>query len=170
MINVTKPILTNPDHKKAPRTLYNRDPQGFIYVDDYKRNRHYQEYRHGVLPIEKWSTLEKKELISRSRTSTSSKGNEDDESLENLLGDKLYAEFDESDTHVLERFDTSAGNPVNDILLKLNLPDHKSILTDSKVTPIKHGRMTKPYSSPRFIANCFNAGYLKMEVKVPDSS
>ncbi|GJY32585.1 hypothetical protein Tco_0417054 [Tanacetum coccineum] len=25
--------------------------------------------------------------------------------------------------------------------------------------------MTKPYSSPRFIANCFNAGYLKMEVK-----
>nr|GEZ15185.1 UDP-N-acetylglucosamine diphosphorylase 1 [Tanacetum cinerariifolium] len=25
--------------------------------------------------------------------------------------------------------------------------------------------MTKPYSSPCFIANCFNAGYLKMEVK-----
>nr|GEZ45983.1 hypothetical protein [Tanacetum cinerariifolium] len=40
-----------------------------------------------------------------------------------------------------------------------------SILTDSKVTPTKHGRMTKPYSSPCFIANCFNAGYLKMEVK-----
>ncbi|GJU26882.1 hypothetical protein Tco_1165503 [Tanacetum coccineum] len=37
-----------------------------------------------------------------------------------------------------------------------------SILTDSKVTPTKHGRMTKPYSSPRFIANYFNAGYLKM--------
>ncbi|GKD22127.1 hypothetical protein Tco_1223830, partial [Tanacetum coccineum] len=30
------------------------------------------------------------------------------------------------------RFDTSAGNPVKEILLKLNLPDHKSILTDSK--------------------------------------
>ncbi|GJU05400.1 hypothetical protein Tco_1121830 [Tanacetum coccineum] len=52
-----------------------------------------------------------------------------------------HAEFDESDTHVLERFDTSAGNPVKEILLKLNLPDHRSILTDSK-----------------------------MEVKVPDSS
>ncbi|GJW72269.1 hypothetical protein Tco_0129186 [Tanacetum coccineum] len=78
--------------------------------------------------------------------------------------------FDESDTHVLERFDTSAGNPVKEILLKLNLPNHKSILTDSKVTPTKHGRMTKPCSSPRFIANYFNAGYLKMEVKVPDSS
>ncbi|GJX02162.1 hypothetical protein Tco_0186075 [Tanacetum coccineum] len=33
--------------------------------------------------------------------------------------------FDESDTHVLERFDTSAGNPVKEILLKLNLPDHR---------------------------------------------
>nr|GEW85511.1 hypothetical protein [Tanacetum cinerariifolium] len=31
----------------------------------------------------------------------------------------------------------------------------KSILTDSKVTLTKYGRMTKPYSSPKFIANCF---------------
>ncbi|GKC74427.1 hypothetical protein Tco_1120310 [Tanacetum coccineum] len=38
-----------------------------------------------------------------------------------------HAEFDESDTRVLERFDTSAGNPVKEILLKLNLPDHRSI-------------------------------------------
>ncbi|GJZ62147.1 hypothetical protein Tco_0618284 [Tanacetum coccineum] len=78
--------------------------------------------------------------------------------------------FDESDTYVLEIFDTSAGNPVKEILLKLNLPDHISILTDSKVTPTNHGRMRKPYPSPYFIANCLNAGYLKMEVKVPDSS
>ncbi|GKE64826.1 hypothetical protein Tco_1518987, partial [Tanacetum coccineum] len=41
----------------------------------------------------------------------------------------LKAEFDESDTHVLERFDTSAGNHVKEILLKLNLPDHR-ILKD----------------------------------------
>ncbi|GJR66768.1 putative reverse transcriptase domain-containing protein [Tanacetum coccineum] len=67
------------------------------------------------------------------------------------------------------RFDTLAGNPVKEILLKLNLPDHMSILTDSKVTPTNHRRMTKPYSSPfLFIANCFNAGYLKMEVKGND--
>ncbi|GJW55650.1 hypothetical protein Tco_0099735 [Tanacetum coccineum] len=65
----------------------------------------------------------------------------------------------------LPRFYTSAGNPVKKILLKLNLPDHGSILMDSKVTPTKHGRMTKPYSSPLFIANYFNAGYLKMVVK-----
>ncbi|GJS17995.1 copia protein [Tanacetum coccineum] len=30
------------------------------------------------------------------------------------------------------RFDTSAGNPVKEILPKLNLPDHRSILIDSK--------------------------------------
>nr|GEX23701.1 hypothetical protein [Tanacetum cinerariifolium] len=35
------------------------------------------------------------------------------------------------------------------------------------VTPTKPGRMTKPYSSHRFIANCFNAGNLKIEVKDP---
>ncbi|GKA63692.1 hypothetical protein Tco_0763298 [Tanacetum coccineum] len=69
-----------------------------------------------------------------------------------------------------KRFDTSAGNPVKEILLKLNLPDHRLILTDSNVTPTNHERMTKPYSSPSFIANCFYARYLKMEVKVPDSS
>ncbi|GJV53915.1 endoglucanase 1-like protein [Tanacetum coccineum] len=40
--------------------------------------------------------------------------------------------FDEFDTYVLERFDTPAGNPVKKILLKLNLSDHRSILTDSK--------------------------------------
>ncbi|GJY62528.1 hypothetical protein Tco_0463185 [Tanacetum coccineum] len=37
------------------------------------------------------------------------------------------------------RFNTIAGNLVKKILLKLNLSDHKSILTDSKVTPTKHG-------------------------------
>nr|GEW46564.1 hypothetical protein [Tanacetum cinerariifolium] len=65
---------------------------------------------------------------------------------------------------------TQARNLVKEILLKFNLPDHRSILMDSQVTPAKHGRMTKPYSSHRFIANCFNAGYLKMEIEVHVSS
>nr|GEU39901.1 integrase, catalytic region, zinc finger, CCHC-type, peptidase aspartic, catalytic [Tanacetum cinerariifolium] len=39
-----------------------------------------------------------------------------------------------------------------------------------RVTPTKLGRITKPYSSYCFIANCFNAGNIKMEVKVPGSS
>ncbi|GJU48765.1 hypothetical protein Tco_1218320 [Tanacetum coccineum] len=40
-----------------------------------------------------------------------------------------HAEFDESNANMLERFYTSAGNPVKEILLKLNLPDHR-ILKD----------------------------------------
>nr|GFB18756.1 hypothetical protein [Tanacetum cinerariifolium] len=39
----------------------------------------------------------------------------------------------------------------------------RSILTDLQVTSTKSGRMTKPYSSHRFIANCFNARNLKIE-------
>ncbi|GKG55627.1 hypothetical protein Tco_0574521, partial [Tanacetum coccineum] len=31
------------------------------------------------------------------------------------------------------RFNTAAGNPVKETLLKLSLPDHWSILTDSKM-------------------------------------
>ncbi|GKE26032.1 hypothetical protein Tco_1441416, partial [Tanacetum coccineum] len=34
---------------------------------------------------------------------------------------------------ILKRFNTTAGNPVKKILLKLNLSDHRSILTDSKI-------------------------------------
>ncbi|GJS50853.1 hypothetical protein Tco_0624215 [Tanacetum coccineum] len=54
-------------------------------------------------------------------------------------GGSYEVSFDESNTHVLERFYTSAGNPVKEILIKLNLPDHKLILMDLKVTPTKHG-------------------------------
>nr|GEW44683.1 reverse transcriptase domain-containing protein [Tanacetum cinerariifolium] len=43
----------------------------------------------------------------------------------------------------------------------------RSILTDSQVTPTKPRRMTNPYSSHRFIANCFNAGHVKMEIMPP---
>ncbi|GJV28033.1 hypothetical protein Tco_1384481 [Tanacetum coccineum] len=53
--------------------------------------------------------------------------------------DVLIIQFDESNANMLERFYTSAGNPVKEILLKLNLPDHRSILTDSKVTPTTPG-------------------------------
>ncbi|GKD88881.1 hypothetical protein Tco_1364388, partial [Tanacetum coccineum] len=35
-------------------------------------------------------------------------------------------EYDESNTYVLERFNTTAGNPVKKILLKLNLSDHRT--------------------------------------------
>ncbi|GJX05431.1 hypothetical protein Tco_0191347 [Tanacetum coccineum] len=38
-----------------------------------------------------------------------------------------HAEYDESNTYVLERFNTTAGNPVKKILLKLNLSDHSYV-------------------------------------------
>ncbi|GJZ65056.1 hypothetical protein Tco_0621752 [Tanacetum coccineum] len=50
----------------------------------------------------------------------------------------------------LRILDTSAGNPVKEILLKLNLPDHKSILMDSKVNPTKHRLMTKSIKDKEF--------------------
>nr|GEZ49381.1 hypothetical protein [Tanacetum cinerariifolium] len=46
----------------------------------------------------------------------------------------------------------------------------QGISHEVSVTLTKPGRMTKQYSSHRFIANCFNAGNLKMEVNVPGSS
>ncbi|GJV95659.1 retrovirus-related pol polyprotein from transposon TNT 1-94 [Tanacetum coccineum] len=52
--------------------------------------------------------------------------------LADIFTKALHAEYDESNTYVLERFNTTAGNPVKEILLKLNLLDHGSILTDSK--------------------------------------
>ncbi|GJS15868.1 putative ribonuclease H-like domain-containing protein [Tanacetum coccineum] len=58
------------------------------------------------------------------------------------IPDPKHAEFDESNTYVLERFYTSAGNPVKEILLKLNLPDHRSILTDSKMVGDRINKMT----------------------------
>ncbi|GJV62060.1 hypothetical protein Tco_1468160 [Tanacetum coccineum] len=54
-----------------------------------------------------------------------------------------HAEFDESNTHVLERFDTSVGNPIKEILLKMNLLDHRSILMDSKAILDKAMRRSK---------------------------
>ncbi|GKA72541.1 hypothetical protein Tco_0778757 [Tanacetum coccineum] len=47
--------------------------------------------------------------------------------------DVLIIQFDESNANVLERFYTSAGNPVKEILLKLNLPDHRILKDGSEV-------------------------------------
>nr|GFA07249.1 copia protein [Tanacetum cinerariifolium] len=84
-----------------------------------------------------------------------------------------HAEYDESNTFLLERFNTTPGNPVKEILHKLNLPDHMSILTDSKMD------VEVPDSSrlTRFIATCsYSINIYKdimkaqMDVEVPDSS
>ncbi|GJY87184.1 zf-CCHC domain-containing protein [Tanacetum coccineum] len=53
----------------------------------------------------------------------------------------------------LEKFVGGRHYRTNLLLLQLILCS--SILMDSKVNPTKHGRMTKPYLSPNFIANYF---------------
>ncbi|GKB50013.1 reverse transcriptase domain-containing protein, partial [Tanacetum coccineum] len=45
------------------------------------------------------------------------------------------------------RFYTSAGNPIKEILLKLNLPDHKSILMDLKLKNFKKDKTLKLFKS-----------------------
>ncbi|GKB67138.1 hypothetical protein Tco_0928550, partial [Tanacetum coccineum] len=56
-----------------------------------------------------------------------------------------HAEYDESNTYVLERFNTSAGNPVKKILLKLNLSDHRLC------------KMVVEYSSYSIVRNPWNS-------------
>ncbi|GKF55647.1 hypothetical protein Tco_0165987, partial [Tanacetum coccineum] len=71
-INVTKPDTTRPDlRKRHPYTPY-KDPQGFIYVDDYKRNR--------VLAEEKMEHIVKENsLLHDQGHQQAAKGKEDDE-------------------------------------------------------------------------------------------
>ncbi|GJT56330.1 retrovirus-related pol polyprotein from transposon TNT 1-94 [Tanacetum coccineum] len=72
-----------------------------------------QRYRHGVLPKRKWSTVgnKEKELIIMIQVC-----------FESFRIRWTCRKFVESDTYMLERFDTSAGNHIKEILLKLNLP------------------------------------------------
>ncbi|GJT97394.1 hypothetical protein Tco_1092912 [Tanacetum coccineum] len=165
LINVTKPDTTRPDlRKRHPYTPY-KDPQGFIYVDEFKRNRHCQEYRHGVLAEEKIEHIGKeKSSFHDQGHQQAAKGKEDDEEFgeiywrdfTELTSDCCKEQYDfvilcsylkgvwhrysnpmiqpepEGSTQgyplvsvEVLRFDTSAGNPVKEILLKLNLPDHR---------------------------------------------
>ncbi|GKD18498.1 hypothetical protein Tco_1207656 [Tanacetum coccineum] len=69
------------------------------------------------------------------------------------------AEYDESNTYVLERFNTTAGNPVKKILLKLNLSDHRSILTDLKA--MKNGGGDFRYSDTTHLSKSVKVLKLK---------
>ncbi|GKD58372.1 hypothetical protein Tco_1295881, partial [Tanacetum coccineum] len=45
-----------------------------------------------------------------------------------------------------ERFDTSAGNPIKEILLKLNLPDHRILKDDHGVKEVSVTLITEHFS------------------------
>ncbi|GJU76980.1 hypothetical protein Tco_1274050, partial [Tanacetum coccineum] len=147
-INVTKPDNTRRViSEKGHRTL-DTIPQGSFLSTNTKRISN-MEYT----CQERWKTpFEENSSFHDQGHQQAAKGKENDEEFrENSFGVDsteltsdyyneqydfvnivLYSKFDESDTYVLERFDTSDGNHVKEILLKLNLPDHRSILTDSK--------------------------------------
>ncbi|GJR22487.1 hypothetical protein Tco_0971014 [Tanacetum coccineum] len=75
-----------------------------------------QEYRHGVLAKDKMEHIGKeKSSFHDQGHQQAAKGKKDDEKFREIRW-----------------FNTTAGNPVKRILLKLNLSDHRSILTDSK--------------------------------------
>ncbi|GKE10125.1 hypothetical protein Tco_1413676 [Tanacetum coccineum] len=93
-INVTKPDTTRPDLRKRHMYTPYKDPQGFIYVDDHKRNRLMrsdklykfsdgtltQKYSHGVLAEEKMEQFGKeKSLFHDQGHQQAAKGKEDDE-------------------------------------------------------------------------------------------
>ncbi|GKE11584.1 hypothetical protein Tco_1415135, partial [Tanacetum coccineum] len=76
----------------------------------------------------RYNTTEMELVLEQTQQGTSYEVSVSTEGVEELKR-IVRIKFDESNTYVLERFDTSAGNPVKEILLKLNLPDHR-ILKD----------------------------------------
>nr|GEV77799.1 hypothetical protein [Tanacetum cinerariifolium] len=99
-INITKPDTTRLElRKRHPYTPY-KDPQGFIYFNDYQRNRHYQEYRHGVLAEEKMEQIRKeKSSFMIKDINKLLKERRMMRSLEKFVGGRLYG----TDLRLLQR-------------------------------------------------------------------
>nr|GEX00252.1 hypothetical protein [Tanacetum cinerariifolium] len=161
-LNLTKPDTYRSNLKlKEAYTAYS-NPRGFIYQNKDKQNRLMR-----IDELHKFSD----DTLNDVRTALDDHLNDGNPSGANIK--QAHGRRSDNENllclmnliHMCEMILTLAGNLVKEILLKLNLPDHMSILTDSQVTPTKHERMTKPYSSYRFSTNGFNAGHLKMEVK-----
>nr|GEY82018.1 hypothetical protein [Tanacetum cinerariifolium] len=66
---------------------------------------------------------------------------------------------------VLERFNTTAGNPIKEILLKLNLPDHRSILMDSMEYIKKDVEVPGSSRLIRFIDTCSYSTDIYKDIK-----
>ncbi|GJV54198.1 hypothetical protein Tco_1449939 [Tanacetum coccineum] len=141
-INLSRPDSYRSDLRKmTPYTAYH-DIQGIIYQDDMDRNRLMRTDE-----LYKFSDG----TLNHVRTAL----NDIDTGIQMRYSNPMIQPEPEGSTQ---------GYPLDSVEVL------RSILTDLKVTPTNHRRMTKPYSSPRFIANYFNAGYLKMDMEVSGSS
>ncbi|GJW55279.1 hypothetical protein Tco_0099364 [Tanacetum coccineum] len=152
-LNLTKPDTYRSNLRRQDAYTPYSDPRGFIYENKDKKNRlmridelhkfsdgtlddvrtalndRLKGIRMEYLPQTFWSQRDKanaramiQAIEKRLKTRRIMR------SLERFVGGRPYgehAEYDESNTYVLERFNTTAGNPVKKILLKLNLSDHR---------------------------------------------
>ncbi|GJS84365.1 hypothetical protein Tco_0750906 [Tanacetum coccineum] len=165
-LNLTKPDTYRPDLKRREAYIAYSNPRGFIYQKKDKKNRLIRidelhklsdgtpdDVRTALNDCLKGIRMQYlPQTIRRQRDKDNAgamiqaidkqlKTRRIMQSLEKFVGGRPYeehAEFDESDTHVLERFDTSAGNPVKEILLKLNLPDHRILKDGGEVLKSKN--------------------------------
>nr|GEV88497.1 copia protein [Tanacetum cinerariifolium]GEV89626.1 copia protein [Tanacetum cinerariifolium] len=131
-INVTRPETTKYRiSKRDPYTPY-QDPQGFIYVDDSGRNSQNRRDLPRDIPLDSVVVLRYEK-----RSKSDNKGKVPTEMelvLEQTQKVKMEILLEPTyNKRLVERFITTAGNPVKEILFKLNLPDHRSILMDSKL-------------------------------------
>ncbi|GJT43476.1 hypothetical protein Tco_0952191 [Tanacetum coccineum] len=152
-LNLTKPDTYRSNLRRRDAYTPYSDPRGFIYENKDKKNRlmcidELHKFSDGTLD-DVWTALNnrfkgiKMEYLPQTFWSQRDKANARAmiqsidkrlktwrimRSLERFVGGRPYeehAEYDESNTYVLERFNTTAGNPVKKILLKLNLSDHR---------------------------------------------
>ncbi|GKB79732.1 integrase, catalytic region, zinc finger, CCHC-type containing protein [Tanacetum coccineum] len=138
-LNITKPDTYRSNLKRRDAYTTYSNPRGFIYQNKDKKNKlmHIDElhkFSDGTLDDVRTALNDRLKVrlrYSNPMIQTEPKGF--------TQGYPLVS------VEVL-RFDTSAGNLVKEILLKLNLPDHRSILTDSKI--LKDGGKGLFYDEP----------------------
>ncbi|GJU52513.1 hypothetical protein Tco_1226227 [Tanacetum coccineum] len=153
-INLTKPDTYRSDISiKTPYIAY-LDIQGIIYQDDMNKNRLITDELHKFsddtlnhvrtslndiatriqmeyFPKRKWSKQDKQRArVMIKAIDKKLKDRRLIRSLEKFIGGRPY----KGDLRLLQkRFYTSAGNPVKEILLKLNLPDHRKLKDGGEV-------------------------------------
>ncbi|GJR13606.1 retrovirus-related pol polyprotein from transposon TNT 1-94 [Tanacetum coccineum] len=134
---ITKALLAYAATIQNQRDLPRDIPLHSVVVLRYEKRS--KNENKGKVPTEMELALEQTQQGTSYEVSVSAKGVEELKREVKIKGEKKEAlltlsnEFNESNTYVLERFNTSVGNPVKEILLELNLLDHRSTLTDSKL-------------------------------------
>nr|GEW22445.1 hypothetical protein [Tanacetum cinerariifolium] len=148
-LNLTKPNTYRSDlkHKEAYTAYYN--PRGFIYQNKDKKNRLMR-----IDELHKFSN----------GTLTDVRTTLDDRIKEIQMKYLPQSIWRKSDKDRAAAMIQAIDKRLKTRRIMRSL--ERSILTDLQVTPTKPGRMTKPYSSHCFIANCCNAGNFKMDVKL----